>query len=237
MSKQKKTALIICASILGFLLILFVVCAIYVSDFYEADDSIIGDTSGIRYLDDGSIVIGEGELGFIFYPGGKVEAEAYVPLMREIAKEGVVCVIAKMPFKLAIFDINSADDIRAQFPTVKEWAIGGHSLGGSSASMHIEKSDFDYKALVLLGSYSTSDLTGEDIEVISIYGSEDKVLNSEKYEECVANLPESYLEVVIYGGTHAQFGAYGAQKGDGTPTISREEQISFASREILNVIK
>ena len=60
MSKQKKIALIICASILGFLLILFVVCAIYVSDFYEADDSIIGDTSDIRYLDDGSIVIGEG---------------------------------------------------------------------------------------------------------------------------------------------------------------------------------
>ncbi len=30
----------------------------------------------------------------------------------------------------------------------------------------------------------------------------------------------------ILGGTHSQFGSYGAQKGDGTPTISADAQRS-----------
>ncbi len=237
MSRKKKIALIACASALAFILILFAVCAIYVSDFYEADDSATKDMSHVRYLDDGSIVVGEGPVGFIFYPGGKVESEAYIPLMLDIARAGVTCVIVDMPFKLAIFDTDKADEIREQLPYVQSWSIGGHSLGGSVASMHIEKSDFDYKALVLLGSYSTSDLTSESIEVISIYGSEDEVLNLKKYEKCVANLPDDFTEIVIDGGSHAQFGAYGEQRGDGAPTISREEQISLTSSAILKTIK
>ena len=32
-------------------------------------------------------------------------------------------------------------------------------------------------------------------------------------------------ETVIEGGCHAYFGAYGAQKGDGTPAITCEEQM------------
>ena len=44
-------------------------------------------------------------------------------------------------------------------------------------------------------------------------------------------------EVVISGGCHAFFGAYGEQKGDGTPGISREEQIDITAREIADFIK
>ena len=38
------------------------------------------------------------------------------------------------------------------------------------------------------------------------------------------NLPQDTTETVIDGGCHAGFGSYGAQKGDGTTTISAEEQ-------------
>lgn len=34
----------------------------------------------------------------------------------------------------------------------------------------------------------------------------------------------AYTETIIDGGCHAGFGSYGAQKGDGTPIISAEEQ-------------
>ena len=53
---------------------------------------------------------------------------------------------------------------------------------------------------------------------------EDGVLNREKYEADRINLPQDTTETVIDGGCHAGFGSYGAQNGDGTPTISAEEQ-------------
>ena len=78
--------------------------------------------------------------------------------------------------------------------------------------------------LVLLAAYSTADLTDSGLRVYSTYGSEDGVLNREKYEADRTNLPQDTTETVIDGGCHAGFGSYGAQKGDGTPTISAEEQ-------------
>jgi hypothetical protein len=190
----------------------------------------------VRYLDDGSIVVGEGPVGFIFYPGGKVESEAYIPLMLDIARAGVTCVIVDMPFKLAIFDTDKADEIREQLPYVQSWSIGGHSLGGSVASMHIEKSDFDYKALVLLGSYSTADLSDLDISVISIYGTEDKVMNREKYEKYRINLPSDFIDTEVFGFCHAYFGMYGEQKGDGVATVTNREQIAISANSIYEMI-
>ena len=78
--------------------------------------------------------------------------------------------------------------------------------------------------LVLLAAYSTADLTGSRLRVNSTYGSEDGVINREKYESDRSNLPANTTEVVIDGGCHAGFGNYGPQAGDGTPTISGEDQ-------------
>ena len=57
-----------------------------------------------------------------------------------------------------------------------------------------------------------------------VYVSEDGVLNRKKYEADRTNLPQDTTETVIDGGCYAGFGSYGAQKGDGTPAISAEEQ-------------
>lgn len=67
---------------------------------------------------------------------------------------------------------------------------------------------------------------------LSIYGSEDRVLNKEKYEQNKSNLPDDYSETVIDGGCHAFFGVYGNQDGDGTPTITNEEQIQLTAEKI-----
>lgn len=70
----------------------------------------------------------------------------------------------------------------------------------------------------------TADLTDSGLRVYAAYGSEDGVLNREKYEADRVNLPQDTTETVIDGGCHAGFGSYGAQKGDGAPVISAEEQ-------------
>ena len=85
--------------------------------------------------------------------------------------------------------------------------------------------DEDFDGLILLAAYSTKDLTGTTLRVLSVYGSEDGVLNRESYEKNRAKLPADTTEVILDGGCHAQFGNYGPQDGDGVPTISGEEQV------------
>ena len=77
---------------------------------------------------------------------------------------------------------------------------------------------------VYVSDYYHADLTDSGLRVYSTYGSEDGVLNREKYEADRINLPQDTTETVIDGGCHAGFGNYGAQKGDGAPVISAEEQ-------------
>ena len=54
----------------------------------------------------------------MFYPGGKVQAEAYAPLMQDLADREFLCVIVCMPFNLAVLDANGADGVQEQFPAV-----------------------------------------------------------------------------------------------------------------------
>ena len=72
------------------------------------------------------------------------------------------------------------------------------------------------------------------LRVLSVYGSEDGVMNRESYEKYRNNLPFDSTEVILPGGTHAQFGSYGPQAGDGRPTISKEEQIRVTTEAVIN---
>lgn len=211
----------------------------YVNDYYKADIEAIeafscGENILGEVLEDRSIVFApeDASAGFIFYPGGKVEYSSYVPLMQECAEQGILCVLVEMPFNLAVFDINAAEGIQEQYPQIKDWYIGGHSLGGSMAASYLEKNTDDFEGLILLGSYSTADLSETELQVISIYGSEDEVMDRGKYNKYKGNLPEGYEEMVIEGGCHAYFGMYGKQEGDGIPTISNEEQIYLTAEQI-----
>ena len=242
--KNKRKILIISISIVATLAVIFGACAIYLGDYYRADEGAIAvfapeDNVSVSTIDGGNVVFEPqgATVGFIFYPGGKVEANAYQPLLAELAREGVLCVLVEMPFNLAVFDINAADGIQEQYPEIEDWYIGGHSLGGSMAASYLADHTDEYEGLILLGSYSTADLSDTDLDVLSIYGSEDKVLNREKYDENKSNLPDDFCEVVIEGGCHAYFGMYGAQDGDGTPTISNHEQIRLTVESIIKVLK
>ena len=208
-------------------------CAIYLGDYYRADNEAIGAflPHGATWKEESGRIVFEPEgatKGFIFYPGGKVEYTAYVPLMQACAEEGILCVLLEMPFNLAVLDVNAAQGIREEYPEIEDWYIGGHSLGGSMAASYLEKHTDEYEGLILLGSYSTADLSDSELEVLSIYGSEDRVLNREKYAQCFANLPSDVHELVIDGGCHAGFGDYGPQSGDGAPSITAMEQVEIA---------
>lgn len=237
--KRKRKTIIISASVVLALAIIAGACAIYLGDYYRADQEAIGaflpqDTAW-KEQSDGTIVFEpEGATkGLIFYPGGKVEYTAYIPLMQACAGEGILCVLVEMPFNLAVLDVNAADGIQEEHPEIEDWYIGGHSLGGSMAASYLADHVEDYDGLILLGAYSTADLSATDLAVLSVFGSEDAVMNRRKYDENKPNLPIDFTETVIDGGCHAYFGMYGAQDGDGVPAITNEEQIRITVESIV----
>lgn len=214
-------------------------CGLYLADYYKADEAAIEAFLTDRGRTEGKFTVmgpDNAEAGFIFYPGGKVEHTAYLPLMQACAEQGILCVLVEMPYRLAVLDIDAAGEIPQKYPQVQRWYIGGHSLGGSMAASYLSDHMDDFNGLVLLGAYSTADLSNGKIDVLSIYGSEDRVMNRKKYESNQANLPSDFSQVIIEGGCHAYFGMYGHQDGDGTPTISNEEQILLTAKEIGNMI-
>ena len=230
-SQKKSRRRTVLRVLLGVLLALVLGAAVYVGDYYRADDTVVAclaqEIPGVKVDTQTSRIVfapEEPRAGLIFYPGGKVEYTAYAPLMEKLAAEGILCVLVKMPLNLAVLNGNAAEGIRESFPDVPVWAIGGHSLGGVMAARYAAEHPQDVDALVLLASYATSDLTQSGIRVLSIYGTEDGVLQWDKYEKYRGNLPADLSERPIEGGCHAWFRSYGPQRGDGTPTISAEEQ-------------
>ena len=216
---------------------------LYVSDCYRADEVSIdayvtSEEIEERELGDGSIayIPTEYTVGVIFYPGGKVEHTAYEPLMRALAERGILAVLVRMPHNLAVLKSNAADGIPEQFPEVERWYMAGHSLGGSMAASYIAKHQGEFDGLILLAAYSTADLSASGLEVASIYGSLDGVMNRDKYGEYLINLPADLSETVIDGGNHAGFGMYGEQKGDGEATLTATDQIELAAEIIKNFV-
>lgn len=229
---------------LATILLLVAAAAFYINDYYralpEAFEAVTEVTEGITVLeeeDDYIVFLPENaEKGLIFYPGGKVEYEAYAPLMKALAEQGLLCVLLHMPANLAVLDMGAAQGVQERYPQVDSWYIGGHSLGGSMAASYAGKNSADFDGVILLASYSTADLTDHALRVISLYGSEDGVLNAEKYVKYRDNLPEDTYENVLEGGCHAYFGAYGTQDGDGTPTVTAWEQIQWTVEEIRRML-
>ncbi|MBR5095112.1 MAG: alpha/beta fold hydrolase [Oscillospiraceae bacterium] len=158
----------------------------------------------------------------IFYPGGKVEATAYAPLLRQIAAGDMDVCLVEMPFRLAVLAGDKADEALAAHDYAN-WYIGGHSLGGAMAANYAAAHGDALRGLVLLGAYATRPLDG-DLQAISIWGSEDGVVNRDQLAAGRQYLPADAVYCEIPGGDHAQFGSYGPQRGDGTPRISPEEQ-------------
>ena len=229
--KRSRRSAIIWASCIALTLATVIGCAIYVGDYYAADraaiDNAVSGYNGVNVYSLSSTVTvyepvsGSGR-GFIFYPGGKVEHTAYEPLMYALADKGITAVLCEMPLRLAVLDVNAADGIAEALPEVEHWFIGGHSLGGSMAASYLASHRDEIDGIVLLGSYSTDDITY--CPTLSIYGSEDGVMNREKYAQYRTNLPEDMTEHIIDGGNHAYFGMYGEQAGDGDADITPIEQ-------------
>jgi predicted alpha/beta-hydrolase family hydrolase len=177
--------------------------------------------------------------GLVLYPGGHVDPRSYAPAAHALAKEGYLVVIVPMPLNLAVFAPDRAAEVIATLPETGGWAVGGHSLGGAMAARFAYQNPEAVQGLMLWAAYpaSTDDLSGRPLAVTSIYATNDGLATVDKIAASRPLLPGTTRWVAIEGGNHAQFGWYGPQSGDGTATISREEQqrqIVAATLELLS---
>jgi hypothetical protein len=180
----------------------------------------VRDDPAVTLTDEGAAWVlapssGDSETGLVFIPGAKVDPLAYAATLVGVVDDGVTVVITKPTLNLAFFDFRPLSDFTALAPEVKDWFVGGHSLGGVRACQLTEGTD----GLVLFGSYCATDLSEADLAALSISGSEDGLSTPEKIDEAAHLLPADTVFVVIEGGNHAGFGAYGPQPGDGEATI------------------
>ena len=220
------------------LLLVFIIMAGYLSIYYHADESasVTSDTVQMEEIDGGFLFDGPGEeKALIFYPGAKVETTAYAPLMTKIAEQGVDCFLADMPFRMAMFGGNIAEKFQNAY-TYETWAAAGHSMGGLVISSYAVDHADSIDCLILLAAYPGGKLP-DDMEMLSVYGSNDGCLNREVYETSREYWPAEASEYVLTGGNHANYGNYGEQDGDMEAEISREEQQKLTAEKIVELVK
>ena len=221
MKKTKKTRRLLIP--LGIVLLLALACFLFTLSGYRAGERAIAalssDAVRVEQTDFGFLFDGPSEAAaLIFYPGGNVEETAYAPLLHALAADGPDVFLVRMPLRLAVLDQNAADGIMARYDYDK-WYIGGHSLGGAVAANYASSHDLD--GVILLASYPTHAV---DEPMLVLCGTEDGVINRARLD--AAGNYGAVERVDLTGGNHAQFGDYGAQKGDGIAAISPDQQQS-----------
>jgi hypothetical protein len=169
--------------------------------------------------------------GLVFQPGARVDARAYVPMLSQVSRHGVLVVVVKQPLGIGFLGVNAPDAVIARHPEITAWAVGGHSLGGVAASSYARDHPGLVKGLLLWASYPAGSLAGRtDLRVASVSGSRDGLTTPADVQASRALLPGGTAYTQVAGAVHSFFGDYGDQPGDATPTADR----AAAQRDIVD---
>lgn len=240
-SKKRLILLILLAAVLvavaGFIY--------YVSDYYHADSraiEAISTNNGYTVVNNSDSITftplnNRSTTGIIFYPGAKVQPEAYSVMASKLAQNGYTTIIVKMPFNLAIFGADKANDVINQHKEINTWVIGGHSLGGVFASDYAVKHQDKIKGVIYLASYPNTNASNATFKALSIRGSLDGLATQDQINKNLDKFPKNTTFITINGGNHYNFGDYGVQAGDNNSTITREEQQNQTVTYIIDFIK
>ena len=184
-------------------------------------------------------------VGLIFYPGGMVDPNAYLPLAHALADRGYPVIIVKLPYRSAPRSVQEAavhSYVRATIndSIITHWAIGGHSRGGVLATHFVHQYPTVVDALILIGTTHPKEavwsLAKSRLPVTKIYGTADGIADPTTVLANRHLLPAHAQLLPIKGGNHSQFGYYGKQLGDGRATISRAEQQAQLVEMIANIL-
>ncbi|MGM9534605.1 MAG: alpha/beta hydrolase [Intestinibacter sp.] len=244
--KKKIRSKKIIKAILVLLLVSIIGFFIWLSSYYaptkEAELSLISDNN-VEVSIDGNLISftpknTTATKGFIFYPAAKVDARAYAKLCKMISSYGYQVVAVDMPLNFAPFGKNKANDVIQKYGDIESWVIGGDSLGGLIATRYVNSNLEKIDGVVLISSYPADSYLKEiGMDVLSIWGSKDGVIDFQALIDAKEKLPSDTTYIEIEGANHSQFADYGTYKKDETALISEEEQQNKAASSIVNFIQ
>jgi len=190
-------------------------CSYLPEDFETVSGISVSETEKYIEIENGQ----QAATGVIFYPGGLVDAHAYIPLFSNelLSNSSIKTIIVKMPLNLAVFDANEAKNVIEKYTEIERWFIVGHSLGGAMVCTAVNNNKNLFEGMILMAAYPASnvDLSGWAGKVLSLRGSNDLLTKEEDIDDTKNQLPVSTEYFIIEGGNHAGFGQYGVQKNDG----------------------
>jgi hypothetical protein len=176
-------------------------------------------------------------VGLAFDPGALIDPRAYTPLLLPVAAAGHPVVIVKAPLGIALLSPDLLDAARDRMPRTTTWAVGGHSLGGATASGDIRRGPDAPAGLVLWASYPIRSIRDSAAPVLTVSGSRDGLTTADDIAASGQDLPRDATFVEVAGANHATFGDYGTQRGDRPPTGDRaaaQRRISDATTRFLD---
>jgi hypothetical protein len=129
-------------------------------------------------------------IGFIFYPGGRVDYRSYAPLAASLAAKGWPSAIVPMPLDLAVLGPDKAHDVIKAHPEITRWVIGGHSLGGPMAAQFAAQNTSSISGIVFLASYPADNkLKSSNLSTLAIFGENDGLVTAEDREKFRPRFP------------------------------------------------
>ncbi len=167
----------------------------------------------------------------VFVPGARVDPHAYAGRFADfVAESGMTVAIPRPWLNLALLDPRGLDEMVSLQADERIVAVGGHSMGGVSACQ--KAPDTPATTVVLFAGYCAEGSTPEELSVLSVWGSNDRLITEEDRQEGLSRLPSDAVSITIEGATHALFGDYGPQAGDGNPEISAEDMTALLTEAL-----
>jgi hypothetical protein len=151
--------------------------------------------------------------GLVFVPGARVDPRAYAHVLRPLVDAGFFVAVLKDPLGFSILDPDHPEVVLGLHPDIAHWAVGGHSLGGTTAA-GVADTNEQVNGLVLFASYPAGPIVRTDLKAVSVFGTADGLVSVADIEGSKANLPAGTTFVEVPGAAHSWFGDYGEQAGD-----------------------
>ncbi len=212
------------------------------------DPELLHSTAAVAVMDSGAILrftprADSTSPGVIFLPGGAIDPQAYVPLLRAVAAAGYPAVLVRLPWRVA----PSASSQRLVWDRIlgvvseapaRRWVLAGHSRGAALSARFAGLHPKALAGLVLIGTThpKRESLAGLTMPVTKIYGTRDCVADSAAVFANASLLPANTRWVRLEGANHRQFGWYGAQLGDCSATMTREDQQARTVQALLDAL-
>lgn len=239
--KRKQIRSLIIRSILIGLILLLGMFFFHINKTYEpmtyTQDLMKSDSKiNIIYDKDDNLVLSpynrSKKEAIIIYPSSGIGPKGYIGIGRKLASRGYKVVIAKVPMNYPFFSFDKADKIISSNQKEERWYLIAHNTSGEVAAK-AAAGNKKIGGVVFLGAYPI----GEDLRlinepVLTIWGTNDGVIDFSKFTAYKSSLPKSAQFVEIVGGNNTNFADVEIISNDNKARISTSGQQDRAVRSI-----